>query len=124
MIGSSLFQSVCRQTRAPALVVASTLPQNWTWEQPPWSTTAPTSVSTQRSVSSGSPSTSESTRSGQEAAAGSDGTGDGLAGKTHAFEREEIRAALARANGVKTQAASALGMTYRGLLKKMQRLGL
>jgi two-component system response regulator HupR/HoxA len=41
-----------------------------------------------------------------------------------AFEREEIQAALARADGVKTRAAEELGLTYRGLLKKMQRIGL
>jgi len=40
------------------------------------------------------------------------------------FEREEITAALQRAGGVKTRAAEELGITYRGLLKKMRRLGM
>jgi DNA-binding NtrC family response regulator len=44
--------------------------------------------------------------------------------RTDAFEREQIAAALARAGGVKTRAADDLGITYRGLLKKMRRLGM
>jgi two-component system response regulator HupR/HoxA len=44
--------------------------------------------------------------------------------RTDAFEREQIEAALARAGGVKARAAEELGMTYRGLLKKMRRLGM
>jgi two-component system response regulator HupR/HoxA len=44
--------------------------------------------------------------------------------RTSSFEREEISAALARAGGVKTRAAEELGITYRGLLKKMRRLGM
>jgi transcriptional regulator with GAF, ATPase, and Fis domain len=44
--------------------------------------------------------------------------------RTDAFEREQITAALARAEGVKTRAAEDLGITYRGLLKKMKRLGM
>jgi two-component system response regulator HupR/HoxA len=44
--------------------------------------------------------------------------------RTDAFEREQIEAALARAAGVKTRAAEELGITYRGLLKKMKRLGM
>ena len=44
--------------------------------------------------------------------------------RTDTFEREQIEAALARAGGVKTRAAEELGITYRGLLKKMKRLGM
>jgi len=44
--------------------------------------------------------------------------------RTDTFEREEIAAALARAGGVKARAAEELGITYRGLLKKMKRLGM
>jgi len=44
--------------------------------------------------------------------------------RTDDFERAEIEAALARANGVRAKAAEELGMTYRGLLKKMKRLGM
>jgi len=44
--------------------------------------------------------------------------------RANAFEREQIEAALARASGVKTHAAEELGITYRGLLKKMKRLGM
>src|SRR5436190_2228500 len=44
--------------------------------------------------------------------------------RTDTFEREEIAAALPRAGGVKTRAAEELGITYRGLLKKMRRLGM
>lgn len=44
--------------------------------------------------------------------------------QTDAFERDQIAAALARAGGVKTHAAEELGITYRGLLKKMRRLGM
>jgi two-component system response regulator HupR/HoxA len=44
--------------------------------------------------------------------------------RTDGFEREQIQAALARASGVKTRAAEELGLTYRGLLKKMKRLGM
>ena len=42
--------------------------------------------------------------------------------RTDTFEREQIEAAIARAGGVKTRAAEDLGITYRGLLKKMKRL--
>ena len=42
--------------------------------------------------------------------------------RTDSFEREQIEAAIARAGGVKTRAAEDLGITYRGLLKKMKRL--
>ncbi|HLY37316.1 MAG TPA: sigma-54 dependent transcriptional regulator [Candidatus Binatia bacterium] len=44
--------------------------------------------------------------------------------RTDVFEREQIEAAIARAGGVKTRAAEDLGITYRGLLKKMRRLGM
>jgi two-component system response regulator HupR/HoxA len=47
-----------------------------------------------------------------------------LQSRTDGFEREEIVKALERANGVKTHAAAELGITYRGLLKKMGRLGM
>ena len=44
--------------------------------------------------------------------------------RTDGFEREQILAALERGGGVKTRAAEELGITYRGLLKKMRRLGM
>jgi two-component system, NtrC family, response regulator HupR/HoxA len=47
-----------------------------------------------------------------------------LQSRTDAFEREQIEGAIARAGGVKTRAAEELGITYRGLLKKMKRLGM
>jgi len=47
-----------------------------------------------------------------------------LQSRTDGFEREQILDAIERAGGVKTKAAEALGITYRGLLKKMRRLGL
>jgi len=47
-----------------------------------------------------------------------------LQSRTDGFEREQIVAALERAGGVKTHAAEELGITYRGLLKKMRRLGM
>jgi Nif-specific regulatory protein len=47
-----------------------------------------------------------------------------LQSRTDGFEREQILAALERAGGVKTHAAEELGITYRGLLKKMRRLGM
>ena len=47
-----------------------------------------------------------------------------LQARTDDFEREQIEAAIARAGGVKTHAAAELGITYRGLLKKMKRLGM
>jgi two-component system response regulator HupR/HoxA len=40
------------------------------------------------------------------------------------FERARIRTALARAHDSKPQAAEELGLTYRGLVKKMRRLGM
>jgi len=51
-------------------------------------------------------------------------SGGVLQHRTDAFEREQIEAALARAGGVKTRVAEELGITYRGLLKKMKRLGM
>ena len=47
-----------------------------------------------------------------------------LQGRTDDFEREQITAALARVGGVKARAAEELGITYRGLTKKMRRLGM
>jgi len=57
--------------------------------------------------------------------AGGDGAAPSvLQHRTDTFEREQIEAALGRAGGVKTRAAEELGITYRGLLKKMKRLGM
>ena len=56
--------------------------------------------------------------------AGDAGAPSVLQHRTDAFEREQIESALARAGGVKTHAAEELGITYRGLLKKMKRLGM
>jgi len=47
-----------------------------------------------------------------------------LESRTATFEREQIEAALVRAGGVKSRAAEELGITYRGLAKKMRRLGM
>jgi transcriptional regulator with GAF, ATPase, and Fis domain len=47
-----------------------------------------------------------------------------LQSRTDGFEREEIVKALERARGVRVRAAEELGITYRGLLKKMRRLGM
>jgi two-component system, NtrC family, response regulator HupR/HoxA len=44
--------------------------------------------------------------------------------RTDDFEREQIRRAIDENGGVKTRAAEALGITYRGLIKKMRRLGM
>jgi transcriptional regulator with GAF, ATPase, and Fis domain len=44
--------------------------------------------------------------------------------QTSEFKRKQIDAALARTGGVKARAAQELGITYRGLLKKMHRLGM
>ena len=44
--------------------------------------------------------------------------------RTRMVEREEILAAIARAGGVKARAAESLGITYRGLVKRMRRLGM
>jgi two-component system response regulator HupR/HoxA len=59
-----------------------------------------------------------------QAAAGNGPAPSVLQQRTDAFEREQIEAVLARLGGVKTHAAEALGITYRGLLKKMRRLGM
>ncbi len=56
--------------------------------------------------------------------AGNGGAPSVLQRRTDDFEREQIVAALERAGGVKTRAAAELGITYRGLLKKMKRLGM
>jgi two-component system response regulator HupR/HoxA len=56
--------------------------------------------------------------------AGSDGDAGMLQVRTDDFERDQIRLALERSGGVKTHAADELGITYRGLLKKMKRLGM
>jgi transcriptional regulator with PAS, ATPase and Fis domain len=59
----------------------------------------------------------------QEAAL--DGAAPGaLRRRTEDVEREEIHAAIQRSGGNKTHAAEELGITYRGLLKKMKRLGM
>ena len=47
-----------------------------------------------------------------------------LRGRTDAIQRVEIQGALERADGRKAVAAKDLGMTYRGLLKAMHRLGI
>ncbi|MGH7894852.1 MAG: sigma-54-dependent transcriptional regulator [Candidatus Binatia bacterium] len=47
-----------------------------------------------------------------------------LQSRTDSFERDQILGAIQQAGGVKTRAAETLGITYRGLLKKMRRLGL
>jgi two-component system, NtrC family, response regulator HupR/HoxA len=57
-------------------------------------------------------------------AAGNSGPPGLLQHRTDGFEREQIEATLARCGGVKTRAAEELGITYRGLLKKMRRLGM
>jgi len=56
--------------------------------------------------------------------AGRDGDAGLLQQRTDDFERDQIRLALERGNGVKSRAAEELGITYRGLLKKMRRLGM
>jgi len=47
-----------------------------------------------------------------------------LQAATDDFERQQILAALERAGGVKTRVAEELGISYRGLMKKLRRLGL
>jgi len=44
--------------------------------------------------------------------------------RTRMLEREEILTAIARSGGVKARAAESLGITYRGLVKRMRRLGM
>ena len=46
-----------------------------------------------------------------------------LQARTNDFERQQIVAALERAGGVKTKVADELGLSYRGLMKKLRRLG-
>ncbi len=57
-------------------------------------------------------------------AAAAEGPPGALQGKTDEFERMQIIQALERANGVKARVAEELGLSYRGLMKKMRRLGL
>jgi two-component system response regulator HupR/HoxA len=57
----------------------------------------------------------------QSADAGNGGT---LQTLTSSFERDQIAAVLARVGGVKVRAAEDLGLTPKGLLKKMRRLGM
>jgi transcriptional regulator with PAS, ATPase and Fis domain len=52
------------------------------------------------------------------------GHGSGLRGRTDAIQRAEIQAALERNGGRRAPAAKELGMSTRGLLKAMHRLGL
>jgi len=59
----------------------------------------------------------------QEAAGGS-GPANALQARTDDFERVQIEEALVRHGGVKARVAEEFGITYRGLLKKMRRLGL
>ena len=47
-----------------------------------------------------------------------------LQAATDDFERQQILSALERAGGVKTRVAEELGISYRGLMKKLRRLGL
>jgi transcriptional regulator with PAS, ATPase and Fis domain len=56
-------------------------------------------------------------------AAADGAAGGALQHRTDSFERDQILAALERAGGVKSKAAEELGITPRGLAKKMQRLG-
>ncbi len=57
--------------------------------------------------------------------ANANGGGPGALQKsTDDFEREQITAVLARVGGVKARAAEELGLTSRGLAKKMRRLGM
>jgi two-component system response regulator HupR/HoxA len=57
--------------------------------------------------------------------AGSNGAPPGaLKSSTDEFERQQIVAALERAGGVKARVAEELGLSYRGLMKKLRRLGL
>ena len=52
-------------------------------------------------------------------------SGDGgLSGSRDEFERRVIDEKMAENNGNKSRTAQQLGLTYRGLLKKMQRLGM
>jgi Nif-specific regulatory protein len=57
-------------------------------------------------------------------AAATGGAAGALQHRTDTFERDQIVEALKRAGGVKTKVAEELGLTPRGLAKKMRRLGL
>ncbi len=59
-----------------------------------------------------------------EAAAAAGAVPSVLQSRTDTFEREQILAVLARVGGVKARAAEELGLSYRGLTKKMRRLGM
>jgi two-component system response regulator HupR/HoxA len=59
-----------------------------------------------------------------QAVATKDAPPGALQRRTDDFEREEIQRVIDENGGVKTRAAAALGITYRGLLKKMRRLGM
>lgn len=59
-----------------------------------------------------------------QARPGSNGDGGLLQRRTEEFERQQLLAALERHNGVKMRVAEEMGMTYRGLMKKLRRLGL
>jgi two-component system response regulator PilR (NtrC family) len=72
----------------------------------------------------GEPITEEHLSERIQEAAGTTGASSVLQHRTDAFERDQIVAALERASGVRTKAAEELGITYRGLLKKMRRLGM
>ena len=51
-------------------------------------------------------------------------TSSRLADARHAFDRRFVEAALARASGNRTRAATQLGVSRQGLLKLIERLGL
>jgi DNA-binding NtrC family response regulator len=51
------------------------------------------------------------------------GAGSTLAAMVADFERGRIRDTIVATGGNKSEAARRLGLTYRGLLAKMQRLG-
>jgi two-component system response regulator HupR/HoxA len=55
---------------------------------------------------------------------GTDCRGATLHDEVHRYERERIARALELCGGNKSRAARQLGLTYRGLLKKMQRFGM
>jgi DNA-binding NtrC family response regulator len=57
-------------------------------------------------------------------ASGTGGPANALQARTDDFERVQIVDALERHGGVRARVAEEFGITYRGLLKKMRRLGL
>jgi len=59
-----------------------------------------------------------------QAPASANGAGGLLQRRTEDFERQQLIAALERHGGVKMRVAEEMGMTYRGLMKKLRRLGL